>query len=104
MNLNTKPCSRNQISLLRHIDQRTVTLSMLRTFRDPTLWSLLKRGYIARQGRGSDAIIVLTTDGLTMLVSYDSNQAPQRKAAADITERTQALLAAARLRLQQTVA
>lgn len=93
-------CSRNQVSLLRHIDQHAVTLPMLRSFRDPTLWSLLKRGYIARTGRGSDMVIVLTGAGLGALTAYDSNQAPMRRASNDLTERTEALLQAARLRAQ----
>ena len=94
-------CSQNLISLLRHVDQHMVTLQQLRGIKDPTLWSALRRGYLGREGIGPDAIIVLTAAGTIVLSNYDSRTPPQRKAAADLTERTTALLSAARLRLHR---
>jgi len=92
-------CSQHLVSLLRFVDNHAVTLDALRSIKDPTLWSALRRGYLGREGKGPDAIIVLTAAGITTLTSYDNRTPPSRKAAGDLTERTTALLAAARLRL-----
>lgn len=96
-----KHCSQQLIALVRHIDHHVVRLADLGNFKDPQLWSALRRGYLAREGRGPDAHIVLTALGTQVLQDYNSNDAPSRKERGDLTERSSALLAGARSRIHR---
>jgi hypothetical protein len=86
--------SRNQYAAMRKIARGTFTVEYLRWCKDATAFSLFKRGYIGRQGD----YIVFTPAGYSVYEKYAKGEPPERKAEADITERTANLLKLVRIR------
>lgn len=89
--------SRNQYGALREIKNRNITAAYLRNCLDITIWSLGKRGYISKKGRGDEAIVTLTQEGEEAYMAYSRANLPLRKHEAEITNRLRAVLGMAQV-------
>ena len=97
-----KSLSHHQYGCLQAILDGELRVIDLRLIKDVTIWSLLKRGYVGRHGRGDDTVLVLTSLGEGALHAYENAIVPLRKVEAPLTNRLQGLLGMARIiRMQQ---
>lgn len=91
-----KPVSQYQFALLREVSNGMVTVESLRALRDPSVWSLVRRGLIAKnKNRPGD--MGLTPDGAEVYDTYMLGGVPTRKVSAPLTNRLSRLLHVARL-------
>jgi hypothetical protein len=90
--------SRHQFGGLRYIASHDVTVDSLRACKDSTLWSLFYRGYLAATG----GTVRLSSAGQEAYDTYRMASMPERKTEADLTARSQALLAVARAKSRKS--
>ena len=92
-----KALSHHQYGCMLAIRNGKVTVDSLHLVKDVTIWSLLRRDYVGRYGRGEDAVLVLTPLGEEAVEFYRHATMPLRKVEAPLTERLQGLLGMARV-------
>jgi hypothetical protein len=90
--------SKNQYGALRFVDTHTVNLEHLESFKDTTIYWLLRRGYFILTQ--SDELL-LSPAGAEALNSYRDAEMPWRKTESDITERSRIELSAARAKAKK---
>jgi hypothetical protein len=84
--------SRHQYGTLKFIHNHNVTLKYLRRCHANTLGSLAYQGWIRRSGTGDDALIFLTNEGETELLSYERGGMNERRVEGELTDRVRRLL------------